>query len=163
MKSSALLLLVVLSIALGSAVPPRGTHLPFVPDSTWDFFNKTQNMFTLHFVKGPDSSVVKVVAFKRDVWNKVKPAVYTTEQLSLFEGKYRLKDDPDDIIQFKASGSNLVAKQLWDGKETILSPLADRYFYNTAETYPVKFLKDDSGAITMALVLSGDLFEKVKE
>lgn len=140
-----------------------GQEVPFVPDSAWDFFNKVQLLFTLHFVKGPDSTIVKVVAFSRDVWNKVQPVAYTPAQLKIFEGKYHLKEDPDDIIQIKASGNNLVVKQLWDGKETALYPVADKYFYNSAKSYPARFLPDDSGAITKVLMLSGDLFEKMKE
>jgi hypothetical protein len=56
-----------------------------------------------------------------------------------------------------------VVKQLWDGKETVVDPLADFYFYNKAQKYSVAFRKDEAGAITGVLVLNKDLFEKVKE
>jgi hypothetical protein len=139
-----------------------GQELPFVPDSAWDFFNKTNLTFNLHFIKGTDGSVEKVLAFKRDLWTKVHPVDYSPAQLVAFEGKYQLKDDKDDIIQIRASGKNLVIKQLWDGKETVLVPQADLYFYCASESYPAKFTKDASGNIVGATMLSGDEFEKIK-
>lgn len=139
-----------------------GQEVQFVPDSAWSFFNKQQLMFTLDFTKGADGQITKVVAFKRDVWNKVAPAHYTPADLKIFEGKYQFKDDNDDVIQIIASGDNLVIKQLWDGKETVVSPLADLYFYNAGETYPLKFIKNNDGSITQALGINGDVFEKIK-
>ena len=67
---------------------------------------------------------------KRDVWfRNPKPAI-TAAQLQSYEGRYRAKNDSDNIIQLIARGSQLVVKQLWDGKETLVTPLADLYFYN---------------------------------
>jgi len=139
-----------------------GQEVQFVPDSSWSFFNKQQLRFTLDFTKGEDGQVTKVLAFKRDVWNKVKPVHYKPDELKVFEGKYQLKVDNDDIIQIIASGTNLVIKQLWDGKETVVLPMADMYFYNAAETYPLKFTKNSDGSITQVKGLNGDEFEKVK-
>jgi hypothetical protein len=139
-----------------------GQEIQFVPDSTWSFFNKQQLRFTLDFTKGTDGEVTKVRAFGRDVWNKVKPVHYNRDELKTFEGKYRFKVDNDDIIQISAKGENLVIKQLWDGKETVVTPLAENYFYNTAETYPLKFAKNTDGTIALATALNGDVFEKIK-
>lgn len=139
-----------------------GQEVKLVPDTAWSFFNKQQIRFTLDFTKDANGQVTKAVAFKRDVWNKVKPVQYTQNDLKLFEGKYQLKVDNDDIIQITASGGNLVIKQLWDGKETIVSPMADMYFYNAAENYPLKFAKNSDGTIALATALNGDVFEKAK-
>lgn len=140
-----------------------GQEVQFVPDSAWSFFNTKQLMFTLDFTKGADGQITKVIAFKRDMWNKVKPAHYTPGELKIFEGKYQFKVDNDDVIQIMASGENLIVKQLWDGKETVVSPMAELYFYNNAEIYPLKFSRNADGTITQVMVLNGDVFEKIKK
>lgn len=139
-----------------------GNEIEFVPDSALTFFNKQQLLFTLQFIKGPDDSITRMVAFGRDIWDKEKHLSLTPEQIRLFEGKYRFKDDPDDILQMTASGMNLVVRQMWDGKETIISPRTNIFFYNTEKAYSVTFRKDDSGAVTGALILGNDYFEKMK-
>jgi hypothetical protein len=139
-----------------------GNEIEFVPDSALTFFNKPQLLFTLQFIKGPDDSITRMVAFGRDIWDKEKHLSLTPEQIRLFEGKYRFKDDPDDILQMTASGMNLVVRQMWDGKETIVSPRTDIFFYNEKQAYLVTFKKDDSGAVTGALILGNDYFEKMK-
>lgn len=139
-----------------------GNDIEFVPDSALHFFNKQQLRFTLQFVKGPDDSIARMVAFGRDIWNKEKHVSLTPEQVRLLEGKYRLKDDPDDILQMTASGVNLVVRQMWDGKETVVSPRTNEFFHNMEKAYSVIFIKDDSGAVIGALILGDDYFEKVK-
>ncbi len=138
-----------------------GNEFEFVPDSAMHFFNKNQLRFTLEFVKGDDGSIARMVAFGRDRWDKAKKVSLTPEKVKGFEGKYRLKEDPDDIIQINASGLNLTIKQLWDGKEVAVKPIADLFFYNEAQGYSVAFDKDDSGAINGVLILNTDFFEKV--
>jgi hypothetical protein len=138
-----------------------GDDVEFLPDSALHFFNKQQLLFTLQFIKGPDDSITRMVAFGRDVWYKEKRVSLTAAQVRLLEGKYRLKDDPDDILQMTASGMNLVVRQMWDGKENIVSPRTDIFFYNKEKAYSVIFIKDDSGTVIGALILGNDYFEKV--
>jgi hypothetical protein len=83
--------------------------------------------------------------------------------MKAFEGKYQLKEDPDDIILISARDLSLVIKQLWDGKETVVNPLADFFFYDSAEKYSLAFRKDLAGVITGVMILNKDLFEKVKD
>jgi hypothetical protein len=139
-----------------------GNEVEVVPDSALTFFNKQQLQFTLQFIKGPDDSITRMIAFGRDIWDKEKHLSLTPQQVKLFEGKYRLKDDPDNILQMTASGMNLVVRQMWDGKETVVSPRTNIFFYNTEKAYPVTFRKDDSGTVTGALILGNDYFEKMK-
>ena len=137
------------------------TEVDLVPESELFFYSKDRPQFSVKFAKGPDSSIAQMVAFGRDQWDKAKKVQPATAELHVYEGKYRFKDDPDDLIQVSVKGDNLVIKQLWDGKETIVAPLVDLYFYNSEQSYPVKFRKDNNGAITQALVLGGDVFEKL--
>ncbi len=140
-----------------------GEQVEFVPDSALSFFSKQQKLFTLQFVKGDGGNIAKVIAFRNDVWIKLKKTHLSPEQLKIFEGKYRFKDDQDDIIQIKVQGDNLVVTQLWDGKETTVYQQTENYFYNEAQSYPVAFAKDKDGSITQVVVLDGDLFEKIKK
>jgi hypothetical protein len=139
-----------------------GNEFEFVPDSAMHFFSREQLRFTLEFFKGDDGSINRMVAFGRDRWDKAKKVSLTSGQVKGFEGKYKLKEDPDDIIQITASGLNLTIKQLWDGKEVAVKPLADLFFYNEAQGYSAAFNKDDSGSINGVLILNTDFFEKVK-
>jgi len=139
-----------------------GNDIEFVPDSALHFFNKQQLLFTLQFIKEPDDSISGMVAFGRDVWKKEKHLSLTPDQVKVFEGKYQLKEDPDNIIQVTASGMNLVVRQMWDGKETVVSPVTNFLFYNKDKAYPVTFRKDDSGAVTGVVILGNDYFEKLK-
>jgi hypothetical protein len=139
-----------------------GNEFEFVPDSAMHFFNKNQLRFTLEFFKGDDGAINRMVAFGRDRWDKAKKISLTPDQVKGFEGKYQLKEDPDDIIQITASGLDLTIKQLWDGKEVAVKPLADMFFYNEAQGYSATFNKDDAGAINGVLILNRDFFEKVK-
>jgi hypothetical protein len=139
-----------------------GQEIPFSPDSSWDFFTKDQVLFTLHFTKDSTGMPSKVLVFKRDLWLRAPRANYSGKDLQAFEGKYQLSVDSDDLIQISASGNNLIFKQLWDGKTTTVTPVADLYFYNAAEVFPLKFKKDSQGKITQVLALDGDSFVKVK-
>jgi hypothetical protein len=139
-----------------------GDDVEFLPDSALHFFNKQQLLFTLQFIKGPDDSVTGMVAFGRDVWEKEKHLSLSPGQVRLFEGEYQFKEDPDDILQITASGMNLVIRQMWDGKETVVSAVTNILFYNKEKAYLVTFKKDDSGAVTGAFILGNDYFEKLK-
>ena len=79
----------------------------------------------------------------------------------MYEGKYQSKDDPDNLIQIIAKGNNIIVKQLWDGKETLIEPQTETYFYNDEKSYPLQFIKDKDGKVSQALVLGMDLFNKL--
>ena len=139
-----------------------GQEIPFSPDSAWEFFTRDQTLFTLHFTKDSAGMASKVLVFKRDLWLRAPQAHYTVNDMQAFEGKYQLSVDSDDVIQISASGNNLIFKQLWDGKTTTMAPMADLYFYNATEGFPLKFKKDPDGKITGVLALNGDNFVKVR-
>jgi hypothetical protein len=139
-----------------------GNEIEFVPDSVTHFFCPTQQLFTLQFVMRADGSVVRMIALGRDIWDKTSAVSLTPGEMKAFEGKYRFKTDPDDIIQITASGLNLVIRQLWDGKETTVSPKTNVFFYNQEQRYLLTFDKDDAGIVTGAFVWGNDYFEKIK-
>jgi hypothetical protein len=120
---------------------------PFVPDTSWDFYLRNNRLFSLHFIKDANDKVTQVLEFKQIRWDKVTAAHYTAADLKTFEGKYRLVADSDDVVQIIASGPDLVVKQLWDGKSTTVSPMAELFFYNPAESFPLGFIRNSGGKI----------------
>jgi hypothetical protein len=140
-----------------------GTEIPFLPESELAFFTKTMPTFSLDFSKDKDGSITQVVAFKRDVWVKTNKSALTPAILKTYEGKFRSKDDPDNEIRIIAKDSSLVIKQLWDGKETVVQPLTDTYFYNNALSLPLQIVKDGAGKISQVVWLMTNVFNKVAE
>jgi hypothetical protein len=140
-----------------------GNEIPFVPQSELDFFSRVAPLFTLTFTKDKEGTITQALAFKRDLWVKLKVVQPTQDQLKTLEGKYQFSDDKDNYIQLTSKNGHLIVKQLWDGKEIILEPQTATYFYNSAESYPLLVIKDKSGMVTQVRVLGNDLFNKVKE
>jgi len=140
-----------------------GNEIPFVPESELGFFSKVAPLFSLMFTKDKDGTITQVLAFKKDLWDKVKKISPTNEQLKAIEGKYQFKDDKDNYIQIMARDNNLAVKQLWDNKEIVLEPQTETYFYNNDQSYPLQVIKDKEGKVIQVLVLGIDLFDKVKD
>jgi hypothetical protein len=134
-----------------------------LPDSAMHFFDRENLTYTLKFIKGHAGTVTGLIFFGREPYDRIKSPSLTVARMKAFEGKYRLKEDPDNFILITARDHSLVIKQLWDGKETAVNPLADFFFYNSAEKYPLYFSKDQAGSVTGALILNKDHFEKVKD
>ncbi len=139
-----------------------GNEIEFLPDSATHFFCPNQLLFTLQFEMRADGSVVRMIALGRDIWDKTSAVSLTPGEMKAFEGRYRFKTDPDDIIQITASGLNLVIRQLWDAKETIVGPKTNVFFYNQEQKYLLTFDKDGAGVVTGAFVFGNDYFEKIK-
>lgn len=135
----------------------------FVPESELVFYSKVIPIFSLEFTKEKDGSISRLLAFKRDVWVRTSKPVLTPALLKTYEGKYQSKDDPDNQIRISVKDNNLVVKQLWDGKETMVSPLTDTYFYNEAQSYPLQVIKDKDGVVRQVTVLGTNVFNKVAE
>jgi hypothetical protein len=135
----------------------------FVPDSMMSFFNKSIPQFTIHFSKDSSGKFNKMVAFGHDHWTRTEAVRYKPEDLLVFEGKYKLQADPDDMIQVRAAGDHLVVRQLWDGKEIPVSPVAGLFFYGEADSFSIYFIKNNGGKITQATALDSELFDKMEK
>jgi hypothetical protein len=140
-----------------------GTEILFVPESELAFFTRAMPLFSLDFSKDRDGNITKVVAFKRDVWVKTNKPALTPAVLKTYEGKFRSKDDPDNEIRIIAKDSSLVIKQLWDGKETVVQPLTDTYFYNNAQSLALQIIKGGDGKIGQVVWLMTNVFNRVVE
>jgi hypothetical protein len=138
-------------------------EMDLMPDSALHFFGLQNQTYTAKFLQQADGTITEMVIDGTDRWIKARKVSLTTEQLKAFEGKYRLKEDPDDLIRIAARDSSLVVRQLWDGKETTVNPLTNVYFYNDARKYSLDFRRDRAGLVTAVLILNKDHFEKVKD
>ncbi|HMH32294.1 MAG TPA: hypothetical protein VK543_04645 [Puia sp.] len=140
-----------------------GEEVRFVPQSELDFFSKELPSFSLSFAKDEKGNINQAIAFKSDIWKRIVKSHPDNEQLRAIEGKYQFKDDPDNYIQITAKQNMLIVKQLWDGKEIVLEPQTDTYFYNTDLAYPLLVVKDKDGKAARVQVLGMDWFDKVKD
>src|SRR5215469_15717724 len=82
-----------------------------------------------------------------------------TARYKAYEGLYRSRDDTDNRVRLMAVDSDLVMKQLWDGKEIRFYPVNDTYFYNARWMFPLYILKNDSGRVKSILLLERQHFE----
>ena len=139
-----------------------GREFVFLPDSALHFFTHEATRFTLRFTKSPDGQITEFVAFDRDHWSKQELSV-TAAGMRAYEGKYRSKSDPDNQLQLIVRDGNLVVKQVWDGKEIVLTPMTDIYFYNETQSYPLQIRLGTDGKVSSILVLSSQEFDKVPE
>jgi len=150
----------------------NGEEIVFVQKSELEFFNEEKS-FPLKFSKDKDGAIIQVLAFDKDLWNKVKdykPVIkkeiqLTPSQLKAFEGKYQFQFEKgkDAFLQITAGKDHLVLKQLWDGKEISFVPESELEFFCKDQPFPLKFIKDKNGNVIQMLAFDRDLWEKVKE
>ena len=82
-------------------------------------------------------------------------------QLKAFEGKYKMPFQNDVVyLQITAKGNELVLKQLWDDQEITFKQESELEFYNSAQNFPIKFIKGAQGNITQMLAFNKDLWTK---
>jgi hypothetical protein len=149
-----------------------GQEIVFAQKSELEFFNE-EKAFPLKFSKDKDGAIIQVLAFDKDVWNKVKdykPVIkkeikLTPQELKAFEGKYRFQFEKgeDSFLQIIAADDYLTLKQLWDDKEINFVPESELEFFCKDRNFPLKFTKDKDGNVIQMLAFNKDLWEKVKE
>ena len=83
------------------------------------------------------------------------------QDLKEFEGYYLADFDRDTYIQIKASGNQLILKQLWDEKEITFNQQSPLEFLNEDKSFPLKFSKNDKGAVVQVLAFNKDHWNKV--
>jgi hypothetical protein len=140
-----------------------GNEIMFVPESELIFFSREIPKFSLDFSKDNNGNITQVLAFKHDVWIRAKKPALTSAILITYQGKYQSEDDPDNVIRIIAKDSSLTVKQLWDGKETVVTPLGDTYFNNSALNFPLLIKKGPDGKVNEVLLLELNLFKKLPE
>jgi hypothetical protein len=149
-----------------------GKEMNFQRKSELEFFNEEYS-FPLKFSSDQKGTITQVVAFDRDLWNKVKnykPVInkeihLSSDQLKAFEGKYtfQFEKGEDSYLQITAAADHLTLKQLWDGKEINFVPKSNLEFFCKEQSFPLKFIKDDKGNVAQVLAFNKDLWQKVKQ
>jgi hypothetical protein len=145
-------------------------EITFEQKSDLEFYN-TEHEFPLKFSKGDNGSITGVLAFSKDLWNKVKdykPVVrkeilLPENQMKAYSGMYKLKAPQEAYLQFSVKGNYLLVKEMWSGKEILIAPESATDFFGKDMRYPVKFKKDAKGEIIEALIFDRDVWEKVKD
>jgi len=146
-------------------------EIPFKQTSPLEFYND-EHQFPLKFTMSATGEITQVLAFDRDLWNRVaddytvpmqKTITLSAEQLKPFAGKYELKGgdgDDDDIVQVTAADGHLVITH--GGNVNNISAVSELDFVNENQVFTVKFTKGADGVVTQALVNNRDVWIKAK-
>jgi hypothetical protein len=140
-----------------------GNEIMFLPESELTFFSREIPQFSLDFSKDNQGNITQVLAFKHDVWIRAKKPALTPAILATYQGKYQSENDPDNQIRIIARDSNLVIKQLWDGKETVVMPLGDTYFNNAALNLPLLIVRGPDGKPSQVILMESNVFNKLPD
>ena len=146
-------------------------EIPFSQTSELEFYND-EHQFPLKFTEEQYRRNHKVLAFNRDLWNRVpdnytfpmkKIVTLTRNQLTPFEGRYQLKGgdgDEDDIADITVVDGHLSIKHEKD--VTNLVPVSDLEFVTEDQSFDVIFTKAADGTVTQAVVNNKDVWLKDK-
>jgi hypothetical protein len=146
-------------------------EIPFRQTAAFEFYND-EHKFPLKFTKSSSGEITQVLAFNRDVWNRVaddyipplkKVIKLNDQQLEIFAGKYELKGgdgDADDIAEVSLVAGHLSIKHEQD--VTNLFPVSDLEFVTEDQSFDVLFSKGPDGSVTQAVVNNRDVWLKKK-
>ena len=134
-------------------------------------FSADDGHFPLKFSKDTHGAVTSVLAFNKDVWNKVdefKPVATITlpaEQIKSFEGFYEMTTDDghEAYIQILADEKALILRQGWDGQEIAFLPTSETSFYSKEKAFPLDFTKDQNGNVTQVTAFHKDVWKKMSD
>jgi len=146
-------------------------EISFRQTSALEFYND-EHQFPLKFTKSSTGEITQVLAFNRDLWNRVadnytppmkKTIQLTGGQLKPFEGRYELKGgdgDEDDIADITAVDDHLSIKH--EQNVTNLLPVSELEFVTEDQSFDVMFTKAPDGSVTQAVVNNKDVWLKHK-
>jgi len=146
-------------------------EIPFRQTSELEFYND-EHQFPLKFTKSNTGTITQVLAFNKDLWNRVaddytppmKKIIQLTDgQLKPFEGRHQLKSgdgDEDDIADITVVNGRLTIKR--EQHVTALLPVSGLEFVTEDQSFDVVFTKDTNGSVTQAAVNNKDVWLKDK-
>ena len=146
-------------------------EIPFKQTSALEFYND-EHQFPLKFTKSSTGQITQVLAFNKDLWNRVaddytppmkKIIQLTARQLKAFDGRYQLKGgdgDADDIATIADADGHLVITHEKD--VTKLFATSELEFVTEDQSFVVVFTKAPDGSITQAVVNNKDVWIKDK-
>jgi hypothetical protein len=146
-------------------------EIPFKQTSELEFYND-EHQFPLKFTKSSNGQITQVLAFNKDLWNRVaddymppmkKTIQLTGQQLKAYDGRYQLKGgdgDADDIATVTDADGHLVITHEKD--ITPLFATSDLEFVTEDQSFRVIFTKAADGSVTQAVVNNRDVWIKDK-
>jgi len=140
----------------------------FEQKGQFEFYNQRKN-FPLKFIKGTNGEIQQLLAFEKDLWNKVDgdEGVYRKKEIELspkvlrsFEAKYQYKDQPY-YIDIKSEDSIIVVHESWTGNSIRLFPETPSRFFSKQNNYTLEFIRNTNGEIVKAIALNDDEWLKI--
>lgn len=146
-------------------------EIPFRQTTALEFYND-EHKFPLKFTSSSSGEITQVLAFNRDMWNRVaddytppmkKIVKLSDQQLKMFAGNYELKGgdgDADDFVEVSVKDDHLSIKR--ENDVTNLFPVSGLEFVNEDQAFDVVFMKATDGSVTQAVVNNRDVWLKKK-
>jgi len=148
----------------------EGREFFLTPKSSTEFVSEIEKI-SVKFNKDNTGKVTEVLVLGKDVWKKVakyelrKIIGLSPQKLKVLEGKYTFafQQGEREFLDIIAKEDHIVLIENWTGNQIKFSPLSELEFVNQERTFPLKFIKDDSGAVTKVLAFNRDLWTKVNQ
>ncbi|MDR3714267.1 MAG: serine hydrolase [Puia sp.] len=99
--------------------------------------------------------------FYQPIIKKIVPL--SSGLLKTYAGKYQFEKNKDAYLQVAAENDHLVVTTLWDKKQYDFLPESDSRFFTRSRPFPLKFTKDQNGAVNAIVAFEQDAWYKVKE
>lgn len=115
----------------------------FLPDSGLVFHRKDEGedgRVHIRFRKDEEGRVVHVTMGNGTEWDRSSRVVMQPERLKALTGIYQSKEEPHKELTVVAGDSSLMVKQTWDGRQTVVVPLSETFFYTPDQFYTVVIL-----------------------
>lgn len=133
-----------------------------------NFYNMDKK-FPLKFIKSADGEVAQVLAFEKDVWNKIddyktvikKEVALPTESLKQIAGYYRYQGG-DKYLKITAAQNKIVLSKSWAGNSITLFPESSTLFFSKQGNFPLEFIRNERGVVTKAIAFHKDIWHKLK-
>ena len=124
------------------------TEFHFLPDSGLVFLRKDNGLGLrprIRFRRDAMGRVVHVTMGNGTEWYRVEGGALGSGRLKELGGKYQSVDDRDNKLVLTAGDSTLIVKQVWDGKEYVLTPLSGSFFFSAQPYYTLQIDFPDKG------------------
>lgn len=133
-----------------------------------NFYN-TSKRFPLKFIESTDGRIAQVLAFEKDVWNKIddyKTAVKQEvtlphESLNQLAGYYQYQGE-DKYLKITAAQNKIVLNESWTDNTITLFPESSTLFFSKQGNFPLEFIRDEQGAVVKAVAFHKDMWHKLK-
>lgn len=133
-----------------------------------NFYNAGEQ-FPLKFIESADGEVSKVLAFEKDIWNKVddyksvakQEVTLPLESLKQLEGYYQYQGG-DRQLKITVAKNEIILHEFWTGNDIALSPESSTLFFSKRGNFPLEFIRNEQGSVVKAIAFHKDIWHKIK-